>query len=221
MDVFWECVVKNEPVGEEEYKEAEYCWWREMYTGCPIQNIYTESDKADMVPQGFSNRGPERSCNSSSEEGSASGTELSSSCEERCQDYRDPVILFKDMIDAEISRCRAINMPVTQVFHKTISLLEWKDVCMFKTYEELNNFLRYAMIRSGGRNVDLTLLTGEPLARVKEMRKRVKNRISAKLSRKRKTEERKQLIRDNKRLKERVKVLEKELFDLRKANMLK
>jgi hypothetical protein len=138
-------------------------------------------------------------------------------------------IPFKDRI-GRIER-RGSNKSVQEKIHLLLSSLDRSDVIQFETTGQFYAFVEFAVFRFGAEEnyFDIKLIRQKnwkcPNATISpetwkvyaDVRRRIKNRISAKESRKRKADERKSLINSNKWLFKRVSQLESEVSELKRT----
>jgi hypothetical protein len=231
MEVLLSCVKEEQHNCNNTYEDS---WWMESLTDYKLKNVLLNiSDDEEDFTNPLNEKSKDSSISSSEEikSGSSSLSEddcsqdeqeeegeggspnsLSSSPEP--EEEEEHQILFKDKVDKVISSFNTVPVRLRNekaIFHEAISSLEQKDVCEFQSIAHFNDLLKYTMVQSGGTAYDLDTLGYETSKIVKEMGRRIKNRLSAKLSRKRKANERKLLICENKRLRKRVKHLEVEI----------
>lgn len=96
--------------------------------------------------------------------------------------------------------------------YNILSSLEREEICKFKTVEDFDSFIKYSMENICRLSYShLGLMKEETKKMIKALKRRIKNRISAYNSRKRRAEEMKNIKLENEVLKKRVKQLEQKI----------
>lgn len=101
-----------------------------------------------------------------------------------------------------------------QTIGQFIYTLSWQDLWVFESYDQFESLLERTATECGFKNWSTALeavSTPKLKKRLREIRRRINNRISAKKSRKRRADELDRLVQDNKRLRQKVASLERQV----------
>lgn len=229
------------------FPEIPEVWWQEIHIGPTQSFLAVEPSDGKVFMEKYSQHYTPPQCGKSdqalenypiSQEYDSSGTsETETDSDDKKElaemqvdkeELENIHIPFKDRIVRMEQRS---NKSVWEKIHLLFSSLDRSDVVQFGTVEQFHAFVEFAVFRFGAEENYFNIkrirqknwkcpnaaITPKTWKVYTDVLRRIKNRISAKESRKRKVDERKSLINSNKWLFKRVYQLESEVSELKRT----